>query len=172
MMVSPKFTLAAGRAAAAAALRRGALALVGLCTGAASHAGENHSAITVVVTVPAMARLQVISQARSLQISALDLQRGYVDVAEPTKLTVFSTARAGFSLDVLPLSPLVQSIEVHGIGNEAALGAAGGSIVQRWERPQPTALSLTFRLGLAKGIEPGVYAWPLHLSVQPLEDTR
>jgi len=147
---------------------RVAVALLSLCDAGAAHGAETRSLITVAITVPEVARLEVISQAASLQVSAQDLERGYVDVLEPTNLTVFSNARAGFALDVLPLSPLVQSIAVLGMGRAVELGAEGGSIVQRWGQPQLTRLSLTFRLGLSKGIAPGTFPWPLHLSVEPL----
>jgi hypothetical protein len=147
---------------------RMAVALLPLCAAGASHGAETRSLITVAITVPEVARLEVNSKAFALQVSAQDLERGYVDVLEPTNLTVFSNARTGFALDVLPLSPLVQSIEVRGMGKAVELGAEGGSIVQRWERPQLTRLFLTFRLGLNKSIGPGIYPWPLHLAVQPL----
>jgi len=147
---------------------RMAVALLPLCTAGASHGAETRSLITVAITVAEVARIGVISQAASLAVSAQDLELGYVDVLEPTNLTVFSNARAGFALNVLPLSPLVQSIAILGMGRAVELGAEGGSIVQRWERPQLTRLSLTFRLGLNKSIGPGIYPWPIHLSVEPL----
>jgi len=81
---------------------------------------------------------------------------------------VISNARDGYALEVLPMSPLVHSIDVRGVTGDARLGPEGGTIVQRWDRPRSEALSLTFRLGLSAGIQPGRYRWPLHFAAQPL----
>jgi hypothetical protein len=145
-----------------------AAALCALLHAAALEAGEKSTALSVTVTVLPVARLQVLSPQQPLQISAQDLERGFVDVVEPLQLSVYSNAAAGYALEVLPLMPLVQSIEVYGLHGQAQLGPGGGRIVQRWNGPQTTSLSLTFRLGLAAGTQPGVYPWPLSLTVQPI----
>lgn len=146
-------------------------ALLCLCASASLNAGETRAALNIAVTVPPVSRLEVVSQPASLQISAQDLQRGYVDLNAPTVVNVYSNARDGFSLEVLPMSPVIQAIAVHGLDSEANLGAAGGRIVERWERPQATALSLTYRLTLAPGASPGTYPWPLHLAIGPVSDS-
>jgi hypothetical protein len=50
-----------------------------------------------------------------------------------------------------------------------ALGADGGSVVQRWQRPQAVNLSLRFRFALTPGLTPGIYPWPVRMVVRPLE---
>ena len=146
-----------------------AVALAGLCIDPNPAEADARAVINVMVNVRSAAHLQVISQARALQISAEDVRRGYVDVLQPTEVSVMSNASSGFSLEVLPMSAVVQSITVHGMGQDAVLGADGGSITHRWDRPKTQSLTLTFRLGLAPGIAPGLYSWPLHLAVQPLD---
>lgn len=146
-------------------------AMLCLCASAALNAGEARATLTVAVTVPPVSRLEVLSQPTSVQITAQDLQRGYVDLSEPIRLKIYSNAREGFALEVLPMSPLIQAIAVHGLGSEADLGAEGGRIVERWEHPQAASLSLTFRLVLAPGAMPGTYPWPLHLSIAPVSDS-
>jgi hypothetical protein len=146
-------------------------ALLCLCASAALNAGETHATLAVAVTVPSVSRLEIVSQAASVQITPQDLQRGYVDLSQPTLLNIYSNARDGYALEVVPMSPVIQAIAVHGLGSEADLGAQGGRIVERWERPQATALSLTFRLALAPGALPGTYPWPLHLAIGPVSDT-
>lgn len=143
-------------------------ALLCLCASAALNAGETHANLNVVVTVQPVSRLEIVAQSATVQITPLDLQRGYVELLEPTLLKVYSNAPEGFSLEVLPMSPLIQGIAVRGLGAEADLGAQGGSIVERWQHPQTTQLSLTFRLALAPGTTPGTYPWPLHLGVGPV----
>jgi len=58
---------------------------------------------------------------------------------------------------------------VEGLDSDLALGPDGGTIVQRWQRPQAVDLSLKFRFALAPGLVPGNYPWPLRLTVRPLE---
>ena len=136
----------------------------------AAGARDVHSDFAVSVTVRAVANMQINSAPAGLQISAADLQRGFIDVAQPTQLTVRSNSASGFALDVLTVaSPMVSSMLVQGLNSDLALGADGGTIVQRWERPQAVNLSLRFRFALAPGLAPGNYPWPLRLTVRPLE---
>lgn len=146
------------------------LALLGCWHGVRLSASESRVSITVTINVPTVAQMRVLSETPALPITPRDMQRGYVDVSSPITLNIVSNARAGFAVDGLPMNPLIQSIAVHGIGEEALLGANGGTIVQRWNHPRPTSVALTFRLGLARGFEPGVYPWPIHLAVRPLVD--
>jgi hypothetical protein len=146
-------------------------ALLCLCASAALNAGETRAVLNVAVTIPPVSRLEVVSQAKNVQITVQDLQRGYVDLSEPTLVNVYSNARDGYALEVLPMSPVIRAIAVRGLGNEADLGPEGGRIIERWEHPQTTSLSLTFRLALAPGAVAGIYPWPLHLAIGPVSDT-
>lgn len=131
------------------------------------HAGQTQATVNVRITVPAITRLEVLSQAQTLEISALDLQRGYIDVPQPTQLKVYSNAAAGFALEVSPMLPQIRTIVVRGLNDEALLGADGGQIVQHSQGN--ALLTLRFRLGLSPDAQPGTYPWPVHLAVQPLE---
>lgn len=148
-------------------------ALACLCglsaVGAALHAADKSAALNISVSIHPVARLQVISQAPALQVSQLDVDRGFIDVLEPVRLSVYSNATAGYSLEVLPVVPLVRSIEIFGLHGQAQLGPGGGLIAQRWSGPRTQALALRFRLGLTGGTRPGIYPWPLHIAVQPLD---
>jgi hypothetical protein len=145
-------------------------ALLCLCTSAALNAGETHATLNVSVTVPPISRMDIVSQSRTVQITAQDLRRGYLDLSEPTLLNVYSNAREGFALEVLPMSPVIKAIAVRGMGAEADLGAQGGRIIERWDHPQTSQLALTFRLALAPDTQPGIYPWPLHLAIGPVDD--
>ena len=114
--------------------------------------------------------MEIKSAPAELAISSADLRRGFIEVAQPTQLTVRSNSPSGFALDVLTVaSPMVSSMVVEGLNSDLALGAQGGTIVQRWERAQAVNLSLKFRFALAPGLLPGNYPWPLRLTVRPLD---
>jgi hypothetical protein len=57
---------------------------------------------------------------------------------------------------------------VSGLDAEQSLGAGGGTLIQRWQRPQSIRLSLWFKIMLVPGLAPGRYAWPWRLDVRPL----
>jgi hypothetical protein len=152
------------------ALTTARIALVVAASVTAAGARDVHSDFSVSVTVRAVAKLEIKSAPSELNISSADLQRGFIDVTQPTEFTVRSNSPSGFALEVMTVaSPLVSSMVVEGLNSDLALGAEGGTIVQRWQRPQAMNLSLKFRLALAPGLVPGSYPWPLRLAVRPLE---
>jgi hypothetical protein len=128
-----------------------------------------HSDFSVSVIVRPVANIELQSAPSGLDISAVDLRRGYVEVMQPTQLTVRSNSPHGYALEVLTVAPVLSSMTVEGLNSELALGADGGTIVQRWQKPQAVNLSLKFRFELAPGLGVGTYPWPVRLSVRPLE---
>lgn len=104
-----------------------------------------------------------------LEISAADLRRGYIEVRQPTEFTVRSNSPNGYALDVLTVAPVLSSMIVEGLNSDLALGKEGGTIVQRWQKPQAVNVSLKFRFELLPGLSTGNYPWPVRLAVRPLE---
>jgi hypothetical protein len=137
----------------------------------AAQARDAHATFTVSATVNAVANIESQSAPAELTITTADLQRGFIDVIEPTALVIRSNSPSGFALDVTTVAPLLSSILIHGIGAEIALGPDGGTVVQRWQNPHVTRVLLTFRLVLAPGLTAGSYPWPMRISVRPLEST-
>ena len=136
----------------------------------AAGARDVHSELSVSATVRAVANLQLLSTPAALNVTGADVQRGFIDVAEPTELTVRSNSPNGFALEVLTVaSPLLSSMVIEGLQSDLELGADGGTIVERWQHPQTMNLSLKFRFALAPGLVPGKYPWPLRLMVRPLD---
>ena len=115
-----------------------------------------------------MANIEFQSAPTGLDISAVDLRRGYIDVPQRTQFTVRSNSPNGFALEVLTVAPMLSSMVVEGLDSDLDLGADGGTIVQRWQKPQAVTLSLKFRFALAPGLTAGNYPWPVRLAVRPL----
>lgn len=145
------------------------IALIVAASATAAGARDVHSDFSVNVTVRAMANIEMQSAPTGLAISPADLQRGFIDVVQPTQFTVRSNSPNGFALEVLTVAPMLSSMLVEGLNSDLALGADGGTIVQRWQRPQAVNLSLKFRFALAPGLVAGNYPWPVRLTVRPLE---
>jgi hypothetical protein len=145
------------------------IALIVAASVTAAGARDVHSDFSVSVIVRPVANIELQSAPTGLDISATDLRRGYVEVMQPTQVTVRSNSPNGYALEVLTVAPLLSSMIVEGLNSELALGAEGGTIVQRWQKPQAVNLSLKFRFELAPGLSIGSYPWPVRLAVRPLE---
>jgi hypothetical protein len=142
--------------------------IVGGCFVSAG-AKDAHTTITVGATVRAVARLELTQVPGALEISARDVAQGFIDVPETTQVSIDSNSAQGFALEFLTVAPLFSAMSVHGLDGEAALGAEGGMVVQRWQHAHPVNLALRYRFMLAPGLAAGTYPWPIRLSVRPLE---
>ena len=135
----------------------------------AAGAKDARSDFSVSVVVRPAANIELRSVPSGLDISAADLRRGYIEVLQPTQLTVRSNSPNGYALEVLTVAPVLSSMIVEGLNSDVALGWEGGTIVQRWQKPQAVNLSLKFRFNLVPGLSIGTYPWPVRLAVRPLE---
>lgn len=149
-------------------LRRASVLLGASLCCATANAREARTTIGVNATVNAVARVEMHSVPGTVDITAADLHRGYLDVAEPISFIVRSNSPDGYALDLTTVVPIVTSIVVHGLDGDMALSAEGGTIVQRWQRRSMAAVSLQFRLVLAPGLGAGRYPWPVRLTARPL----
>jgi hypothetical protein len=135
----------------------------------AAGARDVHSDFSVSVIVRPVANIELQSAPTGLDISAADLLRGYIDVTQPTRFTVHSNSPNGYALEFLTVAPMLSSMIIEGLNSDLALGGDGGTIVQRWQKPQAVNVSLKFRFELAPGLSVGTYPWPVRLAVRPLE---
>jgi hypothetical protein len=145
-----------------------ATAISSAAAGAAG-AGQARATFNVGVRVLAHTTYTVTAVPADIVISDEDLRRGYVEVAEPTRIQISSNSPTGYLLVFLPLSRLISSVTVRYAGEEVTLGADGGEIAERGQVGTAMTLELTYRFGLEPQITPGRYPWPLQLAVQPLD---
>jgi hypothetical protein len=145
------------------------IALIVAASVTAAGARDVRSDLSVSATVRAVAKIERQSAPPGLPISDADLRRGFIDVVQPTTLTVRSNSASGFALEVLTVAPVLSAMRVAGLNADLDLGAEGGTIVQRWQKPQVIDLSLKFRFTLAPGLRVGDYPWPVRFAVRPLE---
>lgn len=131
-------------------------------------AAQKSAAIQVSARVIAGARMQIDNQPTQLKITAADVAKAYVAVPATARLSVTSNSRSGYRIDFHSQGDFFESVEVAGFGNIVHLGADGGSIVQRGPLPPQLSHELGFRFALRPGTLPGLYPWPLRLSVQAL----
>jgi hypothetical protein len=124
--------------------------------------------MSVSATVLKRATLTVLSKPSLLTVSNEDIARGYVDATASTTLALKTNSGAGLLLEFVNHAEFVQAIRVQGLGPELQMSAAGG-FFRRTARPVASELlDLRFRFELSGAAREGVYAWPVHVAVQPL----
>jgi hypothetical protein len=113
--------------------------------------------ITVSATVLKRATLDVSGQPDSLVLTEADIARGYVDAPPGLSIEVRSNSPQGVMVGFIAESELVSGVEG---GPLRLTGAARGVSVQ--------VLRPSYRFMLSPAARPGVYAWPVRVSVSPL----
>jgi hypothetical protein len=131
-------------------------------------AAATRTTFTVGATVAARTIIAASSVPAELEISARDVERGYIEVPHATRLMVCNTGPDGFALELWPVSPVFSTVTVRANGAVAIFDEAGGEIVERGLRGTALPLQLDFRFELSPGTVPGHYPWPLQFGVRPL----
>jgi len=124
--------------------------------------------MSVSVTVVANAKMQTQFQAMQLNISEADITRGYVDISGASRFSVSTNSQSGYVINFNPINNIFDSVQVNGLGNLVQLGPDGGSVVQRAPIIKNQSHELGFRFTLNHDVKPGIYPWPLILSVRAL----
>lgn len=103
-------------------------------------------------------RVQIaISQAPALvQVSASDVERGYVDIPGPVRLAIDSNVRRDLRVEFFPVQPWVAAAEV--------AGSALPSLNVELSPGRFTQRAVALRLILAPSAAPGAYPWPVQVA--------
>lgn len=134
-----------------------------------SFAASNSAQMNVSVQVIARTILTIDAQPATVDISAEDVARGYVDVPQAVAFRVRSNSREGYTLTFQPVSFPFSAAEVRWGAQSATV--EGGDWLSSLSHPYQqggSAGSLAVRLRLSAGVEPGSYAWPLQVAANSL----
>jgi len=145
------------------------VALLGMPAGAVAETGGQRTSVLVTATVLKHASLKILAQPAAVVVTAEDVARGYVDTSAPTEFSVKANTES-FLLDFAASGDFMRQIIVFGLANEVQLSPAGGAIAQRSAPPASPlrGVLLSFRFVLSETVRPGMYQWPIRLSVTPL----
>ena len=124
------------------------------------------TSMQVSVTVLARALVTVDSQPASIEVTESDIERGYVDVAEPIVVRVRTNSRRGYLLSLANASDVFSAVEVSFA--DTSMRTSHESWIQRPYVPGGEALSLKTRLFLSRNTPPGTHALPIALSATPI----
>ncbi|MGZ5492776.1 MAG: hypothetical protein ACXW3E_04520 [Thermoanaerobaculia bacterium] len=122
--------------------------------------------MTVSVQVLARAVVSVDAAPASIEVTAEDIRRGYVDVAAPIRVRVRTNSRRGYLLQVDNVSEAFSTVELT-MAN-ASMNVAHESWIQRPFVSGGDLMNVQARLRLSPGARPGSHALPIAFSASPL----
>lgn len=123
--------------------------------------------VSISATVLARASLNVLRQPAELVVTEADIQRGFLDVDASSLVEIKNNSRAGVYMTFETQGLSFKETVVRGFGREVSLGPNGGIIAQQLTGKAVVALS--YRFMLDESSQAGTYAWPLSISVSPVE---
>ena len=114
--------------------------------------------------------IRVLTAPRTLEISDADITRGFVDVQRASTLEIRSNSPGGYLLTIDSEADFSRGTEVRGSTGVATLGRSGSvlSFQIDGQGMQTTPVALSFRVLLSAQARPGVYPWPIQISVLPV----
>lgn len=143
------------------------LLLVSLLAVPQVFADSNSAQLSVSVQVIGRTILTVDSQPQSIDITAADVARGYVEVPEAVVFRVRSNAANGYRMEFEPVSYPFGRAEINLDNATATVGADGTWLTRPYQQGMTTG-SLNVRLMLSPDAAPGNYAWPVRLAANSL----
>lgn len=131
---------------------------------AGARAASTRTSVTVSVTIPPVLRVHAAGQPERLAVTAADVERGFVEVGD-ARLQVFSNQRGAVRLVASVASPFARAVEVSGLPQAFEARPLGEAPLARGDGPSGRGYEVRYRILLARGIAPGLYPWPVLLSL-------
>jgi hypothetical protein len=132
-----------------------------------AYANSASSTMNVSVQVIARTIVTVGQQPAAIDVTAKDIQRGYIDLPAAVAFQVRSNARNGYALQFEPVGGPFSRAQVKWGNRTAVVGADGSWLSQSYQPGTATGL-LDVRLVLTAEATPGSYAWPIRFDANSL----
>lgn len=130
-------------------------------------AGDAKAFMPVSATVLAYSRVSLLHTPDTLVITPNDVRRGFVEVDDAAALSIRSNNPRGHVLTLAATSSVLDGMEVRSHQGVSHFGPQGGAmVVPLADETRPLEFSVRFVLNAQA--RPGVYAWPLNVTVDPL----
>lgn len=131
-----------------------------------AHGASTSASMNVSAVVLARAVVNVVQQPAQVVVTADDIKRGYVDIAEPFVVKVRTNSRRGYQLQVANSDPAFRTVEIR--SGDLSMNVAGESFTARPYVPGGESIAMTVRFALAEGVHEGSHAFPLAVAAEPL----
>ena len=122
--------------------------------------------LTVSTRVLPYFQVNLLSQVPEIQITEADIQRGYLDVRSASRLTVKTNSNNGYMVAFEGTLWPFKEIQIQGLASPVQLNS-GHAVVYQPSVKGNVFMELSYRFILSDNTQPGSYAWPLSISVQP-----
>ncbi|WP_171161596.1 hypothetical protein [Usitatibacter palustris] len=125
------------------------------------------AAVRIVVSVPRVLTLQLLDHPQTLEVGAQDVARGHVTVRGP-RVDILANDRAGYRLRADLHGAAFDNVEVVGLDAPLAAGREGSVVRMPSQAGKPRAppRSVEYIFRLDRDALPGVYRWPVALSLE------
>jgi hypothetical protein len=130
-------------------------------------AGSFSAQMQVSVRVIARTILSVDRQPTTVQITAGDVARGYVDIPQVIAFRIRSNAVNGYALQFEPVAAPFSRAEITWNGVVMVIGHESNWMNREYHRGATSGV-LNVRLLLAPTTQPGSYPWPIRLTAASL----
>ncbi|HUP64275.1 MAG TPA: hypothetical protein VM557_03240 [Thermoanaerobaculia bacterium] len=127
---------------------------------AAAQAGSTSAQIGVSVQVIGRTIVNV-SPDPIIEITAEDIERGWLETESASVLSIRSNKRAGYRLAFSPTAPWVAGLDVEGLEAPLSLGSEGGSVGFAYRGTKPQTYEVRYRIHLNPNVVPGTYPLPV-----------
>lgn len=124
------------------------------------------SSITVSATNAPYLRASTEDTPQVLEITAEDIERGFIDVTEAGAVAFQTNDPDGTILLISIDTRAILSAQVTGAGAKRSVGPAGGWIDLPFRGTMPQRLAVSCRLNLRSEVKPGPIAWPVRLEAR------
>jgi len=144
------------------------VALLGFIVPSQGIAAERHATMNVGAFVQARIEVDVVGMPRTLRVSADDVRAGFVDVGAVSALSVRTSSREGFAVDIRPLHPDFADVDIsYGDGIARMTGGPVRLVRRHLDEARGTVM-LSYRFRLRSTTAPGTYPWPLDIAATAL----
>lgn len=146
-----------------------ALSLAPVAEASASQSSRQAMSTQIQVTARVLARasLHVLRQQTELVVTDADIKRGYLDVNAGSLIEIKNNSRSGVNVTFETRGLPFKEALVSGFGREVAIGPNGGIVTHQLTGTNVVAFS--YRFVFDEYSQAGTYAWPLSISVSPVE---
>jgi hypothetical protein len=130
---------------------------------------ENSNA-TIIVSATVIARISqsTIHQESRINVTEVDVKKGFIEIPSGTILQITTNTRTGYTLFFEGRNDLFKEVVVIDKGRSVALSPHGGFVRQSYPGSDVEVKDLSYKLQLKEDIQPGTYPFPFRVKASLL----
>lgn len=127
-----------------------------------AEAGGSSAGLYATASVKKSARVTVLHQQPHMEITGVDVARGFLEVTAASRAEVRNSSMAGYMITFEVQEGPFRNVFVNGLGTELQISFGNGWMIMPHSRT-PDILELSYRFILAPDLKPGTYPWPIQI---------